>query len=305
MIGASPLHLTLPAPMTSTAAGRSRLAAAVLALAAAWPAEARAQAWRDQITRQLDNSSLVEDLRERGYVQTFAPRIELVAADARTEISVELERGRAYSFVGKCDNDCSDLDLRLYDAGGTLLDSDVEMDDHPIISATPTRSGRHTLVVTMADCSTSRCGWGVVGLGEARREITPVQSSSSSTSSWREQIQRQLATSSLVAGWKAEGFRESHDTFYDLVARDASTSVTLRMEAGRTYQLIGKCDNDCTDLDFHLYDEDDDLVDSDVQDDDVPIVRVTPRRAGSYRLRVTMAKCSVSQCGWGVMVLAQ
>ena len=44
---------------------------------------------------------------------------------------------------------------------------------------------------------------------------------------WREQIRRQLASSTIVASLKSDGFGESHDTFYDLVATGASETVTI------------------------------------------------------------------------------
>jgi hypothetical protein len=159
----------------------------------------------------------------------------------------------------------------------------------------------------MADCDVERCGWGLIVLATAPRATASIRSaeSSSSAPAWREQIRRQLATSGLVSSYKNEGFAESHDTFYDLVATDASETVTIDLVGGRDYRFVGKCDTDCSDLDFQLYDAAGTLLDSDLLSDDVPVISVSPTRSGTYRLRVTMASCSVALCGWGVTVLAR
>jgi hypothetical protein len=80
--------------------------------------------------------------------------------------------------------------------------------------------------------------------------------------------------------------------------RSESWSFTLLRD--RTYRFDGACDQDCSDLDFELYDENGNLVDSDLLLDDFPVVTVTPSRSGRFRLRVTMASCDVSPCGYDV-----
>ena len=274
---------------------------------AAWPAAAHAQtAWRDQIERQITGSSIVSGYRDEGYAQSHDVRYDLVADGETRAVTFALEGGRTYRFVAKCDLDCSDLDVRVYDDRGTLVDSDVELDDHPIASASPTRDGTYRVEVTMADCSVSRCGWGVVVLASPERAAATIRPAANAAEpTWREQIRRQLASSTIVATLKRDGFAESHDTFYDLVATGASETVTIELEGGREYRFVGKCDADCSDLDFQLYDGAGTLLDSDLLTDDVPVISVSPRRAGTHRLRVTMASCSVALCGWGVTVLAR
>ena len=271
--------------MTTDVRGNVRRRAALCAVAAivvCAPAAAGAQsAWRDQISRQITSSSLVANYRDQGYTQAYDVRYELVADGETRTVSYALDAGRTYQFIAKCDLDCRDLDLRVYDDRGTLVDSDVDMDDHPIVAATTTRAGTYRVEVTMADCSVSRCGWGIVVMVSPARALRSIRSASTSSEpTWREQIRRQLASSSIVASLKNDGFGESHDTFYDLVATGASESVTVELEGGREYRFVGKCDADCSDLDFQLYDGSGALVDSDLLTDDVPVISVSPRRSG-------------------------
>lgn len=73
--------------------------------------------------------------------------------------TMTLRRGVDYTFTGECDLDCSDLDLRLYDANGNLIDSDVLPDDYPVVSVTPRWTGGFGLRVTMARCSANPCAY--------------------------------------------------------------------------------------------------------------------------------------------------
>lgn len=298
--------------MTTTNAGaplRRRVvlgALAATAAIAAWPTTAAAQsAWRDQIERQLAGSVFVADYRDQGYTASHDTRYALLEDGATSTVSLELEGGRTYRFVAKCDADCSDLDVRVFGPGGDLVDSDIEPDDHPIASASPASGGTYRVEITMADCSTSHCGWGLAVLATPARATASIRPVAGAEPTWREQIRRQLETSGIVGSLKREGWAESHDTFYDLVATGSSESVTIDLAGGRTYRFVGKCDDDCSDLDFQLYDAAGALVDSDLQADDVPLITVAPPRTATYRLRVTMASCSVALCGWGVTVLAR
>ncbi len=101
---------------------------------------------------------------------------------------------------------------------------------------------------------------------------------------------------------RGQGFRPTHD--YEIGSLDdgAEESFTLRLTAEREYALVGACDNDCSDMDFWLYDENDNFIDSDTSTDDVPIVRVTPRWSGQFRIRVRMYACSVEPCYYGIGV---
>lgn len=77
------------------------------------------------------------------------------------EFEVTLQEGFTYALVGVCDEDCSDLDLTLYDGDGYFVVEDTEVDDAPVIEFTVTRSGSFTLDVTMYTCGVEPCYYGV------------------------------------------------------------------------------------------------------------------------------------------------
>lgn len=115
---------------------------------------------------------------------------------------------------------------------------------------------------------------------------------------YSQQVCRQLdgAKSTLAR----EGFTQTHDYTVDRLNDDEEDSFTVNLRADREYAIVGACDNDCDDLDFWLYDENDNLIDSDTSTDDVPVVRVTPRWTGEFRVRVKMYSCSAEPCYYGI-----
>lgn len=80
--------------------------------------------------------------------------------DARESLTIELERGVDYLIIAVCDEDCTDVDLRLFE-GSNLVDEDVASDDFPIVSVTPSSTRTYRLEPTMASCSASTCRYGV------------------------------------------------------------------------------------------------------------------------------------------------
>lgn len=122
---------------------------------------------------------------------------------------------------------------------------------------------------------------------------------------WQTQINRQLLTSQSVRNWGDYDFRITHNVFYSVIGSWDSEYVTVNLQQGVEYRIMGKCDNDCTDVDMWLYDGYGQLIDSDVGSDDWPIVKVVATRSGTFRLKVRMASCVTSTCGVGVLVMGR
>lgn len=137
---------------------RALAALAAAALLAA-PAPARAQSqWREQVNTQIDRASKI--LRERGFEKTDTYDGSL-DHDASESLSLSLRAGRQYALLAVCDNDCTDIDLRLYNSSDKEVDVDIEDDDNPIVVVAPERDGKYRLKITMAKCSASPCFYGV------------------------------------------------------------------------------------------------------------------------------------------------
>ncbi|MGH7481643.1 MAG: hypothetical protein ACRELV_05765, partial [Longimicrobiales bacterium] len=71
------------------------------------------------------------------------------------------EVGATIVLIGVCDIDCTDLDLGVYDLDGQEIDSDVEVDDRPVVEFEVTEPGEFEVIAYMATCSREPCGFAV------------------------------------------------------------------------------------------------------------------------------------------------
>jgi hypothetical protein len=117
----------------------------------------------DQWTQQVANllNQAASTLTSRGMRRTHTPYLGSLRTGASSNHTLDLDAGTAYALVGVCDNDCSDLDLRLYDPSGREVASDLLTDDTPVVSWTPRRSGTYTVRAIMTACSSQPCRYGI------------------------------------------------------------------------------------------------------------------------------------------------
>lgn len=104
-------------------------------------------------------------LADEGYRPTHNPHTGSLDEDEWTEFRVWLRPGADYVLRGTCDADCTDLDLRLEDDNGYLIDSDYASDDVPEVSVRPRRAGWFYVRVVMASCTIEPCGYAVGTFG--------------------------------------------------------------------------------------------------------------------------------------------
>jgi hypothetical protein len=135
----------------------------------------------------------------------------------------------------------------------------------------------------------------MVGLG-----LSPATVAVSQGSSITQTLNRELAAAR--ASFVPSGQRSVLSPRTDSLSEGGEDSYSIPLVAGRSYTLLGVCDNDCSDLDITLYDENNNLIDQDTLTDDRPIVKVTPRRSARFRMEVTMASCSDEPCFYAVAV---
>jgi hypothetical protein len=115
--------------------------------------------WTATVLRQL--SAVDGVARNEGMQRLGNPLVGSINASSSTTLQVNLNAGRRYRLFGVCDNDCTDLDLRLIDPSGQTVAEDVEADDVPIVALTAQRTGSYHVQVMMARCSASPCRYGV------------------------------------------------------------------------------------------------------------------------------------------------
>lgn len=98
------------------------------------------------------------------------------------------------------------------------------------------------------------------------------------------------------------GHSSTHSRYNGALNNGQTETVTLDLDAGTSYMVVGVCDGDCSDLDLWINDENGYEIDSDVLDDDTPILEVTPRRSARFSIRTKMISCSAEPCYYGLGV---
>lgn len=121
-------------------------------------APARAQQGAALVQTLLDSATVL--MANEDYEESDDAVTGTLEAGQDEEFEMELEAGQNYIFVGVCDENCSDLDITIYDEDGDEIDSDVEMDDTPMVMIEAEEDMKVTIKVTMATCD-DECHFGL------------------------------------------------------------------------------------------------------------------------------------------------
>jgi hypothetical protein len=74
---------------------------------------------------------------------------------------------------------------------------------------------------------------------------------------------------------------------------------------GRSYKIVGVCDEDCYDLDLSLYNDSGEPIRTDPQGDALPNLTLRAPYSGYYMVKAPMARCSIGPCKYGVAVFVR
>lgn len=99
-----------------------------------------------------------EDLRL--FVATHAPWHGSARQGQTAAGVLQVEAGRRYTVIAACDDDCTDLDLRVLD-GNYVVGQDVEPSEAARLELAPAASATLTVEVVMAACGHEPCAYGV------------------------------------------------------------------------------------------------------------------------------------------------
>lgn len=94
------------------------------------------------------------------------------------------------------------------------------------------------------------------------------------------------AAALYVMGIQPKGFATLRNEDSDVLAPGQVMQYRVTLYKQVTYVLFAAGDNSINDLDIYLYDENNNLIDRDTSSDNVPIVSVTPKWTGPFRVLV-------------------
>jgi len=115
-------------------------------------------------TAQVDTylARLATNAVNQGYTRVAAGPVHGSLRDDETAShNMDVVGGNQYALMGACDNDCTDVDLKIFDQSGTMLMQDIAVDDTPVLLFTANGSGRYRVQVIMATCNRNPCFYGI------------------------------------------------------------------------------------------------------------------------------------------------
>jgi hypothetical protein len=117
---------------------------------------------------------------------------------------------------------------------------------------------------------------------------------------WERQVRAQLDRT--VAALQKSSAGSARTLTVGPLNTDESESLVIQLQSGTTYEIVGACDEDCSDLHLLLSTASGDDVAVDRSSENLPVLRFRPRVSGTYRVRLTMAACRVNPCWFGVAI---
>lgn len=101
---------------------------------------------------------------------------------------------------------------------------------------------------------------------------------------------------------RREGYRPEGAVRHGALAARSDDSLTLSLDAGVRYAILGGCDTSCADVDLRLAGPASATLAQDAGNDDTPLLEFTAPAAGKYWLEMAMWRCRTGACAWGVRV---
>ena len=247
--------------------------------------------WQEAVNSQLQRSQ--ERAADDGFRMMEDNRTGSMSEGDPESLSLSLRVGTEYKIVGVCDQDCSDLDLRLFDASGNEVDEDIMTDDVPIVTVTPSRSETYRLQVIMVACSTEPCfyGIGIYGRGgdmageTGAYELTMTVGAQTGIAA----AGVRLESGTLAAGDQTLPSGEYSDVYTFTGRSGEQVVIDLRSTEFDPYLFVRFPNGDQEDNDDYEGDATRSLLSLTLPDDGEYRITVTsyrPGETGSYNLRI-------------------
>ncbi len=238
--------------------------------------------------RVLDFLDAASGFQILGDIQTFT----LQEGQDRS-IRVTLVEGADYMVVGYCGDGCNNLDISLINEAGDVVQADHLPDAEPVLMFTAESTGSFRIKVDAVDVSApaTQVAVGILG-STAEPGMIP-----------GEDMAGRLTL--VGAEFASLGFTEIGDERVGSLNTDQSFAVSINLQAGTEYRLVGVCDQDCFDLDLVLKDPDGEEVGSDILEDAIPLVAYVADTTGEYQVEVIMIACGLEPCSYRLAAFAK
>ena len=228
-----------------------------------------------------------------------------MGAGKTVEYTVRMEAGQQYGLYADCDSDnqCTNLDMQwLYN--GKVLRQDTEPDTFPLLTVTPTETGDYTIRTIMSECAASSCDYHVQVVKQAEPPSSVGALSNPNLPAEQFLAQERKANLEVTTG---NGNNRAPEVFYRTgrLGTGKTTNYTVNLNANQMYRFFTDCAPiGCENVDMALL-HNGRVVEEDTLPDTLPLFTYTPRRSGTYTIRVKMEQCKPghASCAYHTQVI--
>jgi hypothetical protein len=239
----------------------------------------------DLVAKLLTGGAAVVEDSEYGFHDT-AFLAAFIAIDGESVITVPLEAGVEYCFVGAGDDDATDIDISVETLSGKVVTQDTETDNTPVVFVTPLKSMEYTIRLQLYEGKRdSFCG--LIILRDGGWDI-PQDNLSTAIANCMESCAEQAQAGGDVYFADEEGEWAVLGTLMQKDESHTWSSISLR---GGEHRVVAGGDTQAEDLDLAVYREanggrPEEQVASDTELDGNPVVSFDAKSDELYRVEV-------------------
>lgn len=125
----------------------------------------------EALRRAYEKGNLLSAISIVGWKDGLTLAGAILPTGQEISLSIPLQSGRAYSFIGTSETRRSVIDLSLFDESGTLVAADEADDSTPIIEYIPDKSGNYRLKLYLRAADEPELGVAIALLNESGNSL--------------------------------------------------------------------------------------------------------------------------------------
>jgi hypothetical protein len=262
---------------------------------------------REQLAKSRERAN------EMHFTQSHKEKIGSLRNGQTDSLGIDLDANVLYLIVCFSDLNCFGLNIGLYDSYGKEISlvKGEGGENNPgsyFSTALVSESGHYTLKVTMRDCRSSSCCYGIgVYSKPVDQALAEAGGATEGNAGDCQDASLQVVNKKLNDEADVPFRQHGISVITRLIgslAEDEHKDYSVRLERGKKYALIAVSDDDCRDLGVAVLDNSGRDVSKMKENpgEGAYFAAVYPETTGLYTVRVTMRNCKSSHCCFGVEI---
>ncbi|MCB0707019.1 MAG: hypothetical protein KDC34_17005 [Saprospiraceae bacterium] len=259
----------------------------ILAFVCVFALQAQAQDWRpgfymkQALDITLAKASIFEMASDYGYTDGICFMGVYLDEGEDVGWGARLEGGREYVFIGGGDDDVTDIDIKILDDYGNVLEEDVLDDNNPVVKFMPKKSGTYNVRLKLYSCDAagSFCAMTIMQEHANSVPVSSLDNAVETVIGYGEYVNEQYPV-------KFHDIENQWCLFGAIIASGDYETITNLDLGFEDHILIAAGDDNLNDADLFLMDDNDNILEKDVEKDAIPAIRYTTKGTTSYKLKI-------------------